>query len=89
MKFTFAIRSLLGLHGGDAVAAAARPNFTQAYSASPLRSPTRSAIFTGLSPARTGITEPNRHQPQVVLHATTGKKSPPDQKAIQPSPVTL
>src|SRR5690349_21494003 len=32
--------------------------FTRAYSASPLCSPTRSAILTGLSPARTGITTP-------------------------------
>jgi arylsulfatase A-like enzyme len=32
--------------------------FTRAYSASPLCSPTRSSILTGLSPARTGITSP-------------------------------
>ena len=56
--------------------------FTRAYSASPLCSPTRSALLTGLSPARTGITTPNCHLPQVVLEATTGKKAPPDQKAI-------
>jgi arylsulfatase A-like enzyme len=62
--------------------------FTRAYSASPLCSPTRSAILTGLSPARTGITTPNCHLPQVVLQATTGKKAPVDQKAIQPDPVT-
>jgi arylsulfatase A-like enzyme len=62
--------------------------FTRAYSASPLCSPTRSALLTGLSPARTGITVPNCHVPQVVLQATTGKKAPPDQKAIQPDPVT-
>ena len=62
--------------------------FTRAYSASPLCSPTRSAILTGLSPARTGITSPNCHTPQVVLEAATGKKAAPDQKATQPSPVT-
>lgn len=62
--------------------------FTRAYSASPLCSPTRSALLTGLSPARTGITTPNCHMPQVVLQATTGKKAPPDQKAIQPDPPT-
>ncbi len=62
--------------------------FTQAYSASPLCSPTRSAILTGLSPARTGITTPNCHLPQVVLQATTGAKAPADQKAIQPTPPT-
>ena len=62
--------------------------FTRAYSASPLCSPTRSAILTGLSPARTGITTPNCHLPQVVLAATTGKAAPPDQKSIQPTPPT-
>lgn len=62
--------------------------FTQAYSASPLCSPTRSAILTGLSPARTGITTPNCHVPDVVLETTIGKKAPPNQKALQPNPVT-
>lgn len=62
--------------------------FTRAYSASPLCSPTRSALLTGQSPARTGITVPNCHVPQVVLQAMTGKKAPPDQKATQPEPVT-
>ena len=62
--------------------------FTRAYSASPLCSPTRSALLTGQSPARTGITVPNCHEPRVVLQATTGKKAPADQKAIMPDPVT-
>ncbi len=62
--------------------------FTRAYSASPLCSPTRSALLTGQSPARTGITVPNCHMPQVVMQATTGKKAPADQKAIMPDPVT-
>lgn len=62
--------------------------FTRAYSASPLCSPTRSAILTGLSPARTGITTPNCHLPQVVLEAKVGKAAPPHQKSIQPTPVT-
>ena len=62
--------------------------FMRAYSASPLCSPTRSAILTGLSPARTGITTPNCHLPQVVLEAKPGAKAQPDQKAIQPAPVT-
>ncbi len=41
--------------------------FTNAYSASPLCSPTRSSIMTGLAPARTGITAPNCHLPAVQL----------------------
>ena len=62
--------------------------FTRAYSASPLCSPTRSAILTGLSPARTGITTPGCHLPQVVLQATSGKTAPPGNKSIQPVPVS-
>ncbi|MBN8627819.1 MAG: sulfatase [Planctomycetes bacterium] len=62
--------------------------FTRAYSASPLCSPTRSALLTGLSPARTGITAPNCHLPQVVLEAKVAASGPPDQKAVMPQPVT-
>lgn len=62
--------------------------FTRAYSASPLCSPTRSSILTGLSPARTGITVPNCHETRVVLEATTGTKAPPDKKSISPVPPT-
>nr|WP_206294572.1 sulfatase [Humisphaera borealis] len=62
--------------------------FTRAYSASPLCSPTRSAILTGLSPARTGITTPNCHVPQVVLDVKPGKAAPPDKKSIAPIPPT-
>ena len=62
--------------------------FTHAYAASPLCSPTRSSILTGLSPARTGITTPNCHLPQVVLQATPGTKAPAGSKSIAPNPVT-
>jgi arylsulfatase A-like enzyme len=62
--------------------------FTRAYSASPLCSPTRSAILTGLSPARTGITTPNCHLPEEVLAASPGKSAPPSKKSIAPIPPT-
>ena len=62
--------------------------FDRAYAASPLCSPTRSAILTGLSPARTGLTTPNCHLPQVVLQASVGTKAPSNLKSIQPNPTT-
>ena len=62
--------------------------FTRAYAASPLCSPTRSSILTGLHPARTGVTTPNCHLPQVVLKATPGEKTAPGNKAAGPNPVT-
>ncbi|MCP4171915.1 MAG: sulfatase, partial [Fuerstiella sp.] len=55
--------------------------FSRAYAASPLCSPTRSSILTGLSPARTGITTPNCHLPQIVLQATPGIKGAANIKA--------
>jgi arylsulfatase A-like enzyme len=47
---------------------------TNAYSASPLCSPTRSSILVGQHPARTGITAPGCHLPKVQLrkHLLTG-----------------
>jgi len=62
--------------------------FTRAYSASPLCSPTRSAILTGLSPARTGITTPSCHLQQVILEPRLPNRGPPGQKAIGPQSVT-
>lgn len=41
--------------------------FTQAYAASPLCSPTRSSILAGVHPARSGITSPVCHLPQIQL----------------------
>ncbi len=55
--------------------------FTRAYSASPLCSPTRASILTGLSPARHGITSPSCHLPTVTLKATPKSTGPPDAKA--------
>lgn len=62
--------------------------FTRAYAASPLCSPTRASILTGLSPARTGITAPVCHLPDVILEAAPGKKAPAGTKAIPPASVT-
>ena len=50
--------------------------FTQAYAANPLCSPTRSSVLTGLWPARTGITAPACHLPQVVLEKQLVKGNP-------------
>ena len=41
--------------------------FSNGYSASPLCSPTRASILTGLAPARIGITAPNCHVAEVML----------------------
>lgn len=62
--------------------------FSRAYSASPLCSPTRSSILTGLNPARTGITAPTCHLKQVILEATPGKKAAPNAKSVPTVSVT-
>lgn len=56
--------------------------FTRAYSASPLCSPTRASILTGMHPARVGITAPNCHLPQVVLRPTVRPAAAPTEKAV-------
>ncbi|MFK7850953.1 MAG: sulfatase [Akkermansiaceae bacterium] len=62
--------------------------FTNAYSASPLCSPTRAAILTGLSPARTGLTAPHGHLPTEVLKAQTTATAPPNRKSTTPNSVS-
>ena len=51
--------------------------FTNAYSASPLCSPTRGSIMTGQNPARTGITNPSCHVAKEVLKPSVPEKSNP------------
>ena len=62
--------------------------FDRAYTASPLCSPTRASILTGLHPARTGLTAPNCHTPKLVLKATAGETAPPNRKLTAYSSVT-
>ena len=50
--------------------------FTQAYAASPLCSPTRSSIFVGQYPARTGITMPECHYPEIQLEKKLAPAKP-------------
>lgn len=56
--------------------------FSRAYSASPLSSPTRASILTGQTPARTGITAPNCHLPEVKLKPSVAKKASQGDKAL-------
>jgi len=62
--------------------------FTRAYSSSPLCSPTRASILTGLSPARHGITAPNCHTPLVLLEPTVKKSASPGLKQIETDSVS-
>lgn len=62
--------------------------FTRAYSASPLCSPTRASILTGLAPSRHGITSPNCHTPVVRLKAELKKRAAANQRVIQPDSVS-
>ncbi len=62
--------------------------FSRAYSSSPLCSPTRASILTGLSPARHGITSPRCHLPQVQLKPRVGKSAKSNSKSIEPASAT-
>lgn len=61
---------------------------TQAYAASPLCSPTRASILTGLYPARTGITSPVCHLPQIQLEKRLVKDKPPTMRALNADSIT-
>jgi arylsulfatase A-like enzyme len=62
--------------------------FNRAYSASPLCSPTRSSILTGLAPARIGITAPTCHDPEVVLEKGLIQKAAATVKALTANSLT-
>lgn len=62
--------------------------FPNAYSASPLCSPTRASIMTGQSPARCGITAPACHTPRVVLEAAPGARAKPTARSTNSVSVT-
>lgn len=62
--------------------------FTRAYSASPLCSPTRASILTGMAPARHGITAPQCHLPAVRLKVGMKDEAAANAKCIQPDSIT-
>lgn len=62
--------------------------FTNAYSASPLSSPTRASILTGQTPARHGIIAPRCHYKKVVLKPFVAKFSEPSERSIDLTSVT-
>tara|TARA_R110002072_G_scaffold302100_1_gene483947 strand:+ start:132993 stop:134966 length:1974 start_codon:yes stop_codon:yes gene_type:complete len=62
--------------------------FTRAYSSSPLCSPTRASVLTGISPARHGITSPTCHLPKVLLKPVQATNGPPNAKATLPESVS-
>ncbi|MCR9199496.1 MAG: sulfatase [Planctomycetaceae bacterium] len=62
--------------------------FNRAYSSSPLCSPTRASVLTGLSPARHGITAPNCHTPKVALRPLVKSTGPPQRFSTVPDSAT-
>ena len=62
--------------------------FTNAYTAHPLCSPTRSSIMTGLDPARTGFTSAAGHVASVTLKKQLSPRARADQKTLTPISVS-
>lgn len=62
--------------------------FTNAYTASPLCSPTRASILTGKEPGRLRLTIPSCHMPQVILDPKETHTGQPYQKAANPQSCT-
>ncbi len=81
----------LGCYGSDLYEtpnidafAASGMRFTDAYTASPLCSPTRASILTGQEPGRLRFTTPAGHVANVVLDPKESDSSAPWQKAATP-----
>jgi arylsulfatase A-like enzyme len=63
--------------------------FTNAYTAHPLCSPTRSSIMTGQDPARTGFTSAAGHTPVVILDKQPlTPRAQPDRPALTPKSIS-
>ena len=62
--------------------------FTQAFSNSPLCSPTRASILTGQTPARHGILNPNVETPTVRLTSSERSSAPRNQLSTAPLTAT-
>lgn len=62
--------------------------FNRAYSASPLCSPTRASILTGLNPARIGITAPTCHLPETILEKGLIQNAAPSIKTLTANSIT-
>jgi hypothetical protein len=81
----------LGCYGSDLYEtphldafAASGMRFTDAYTASPLCSPTRASILTGLEPGRLRFTTPAGHLENVVLDPRESDQAQPWYKAATP-----
>jgi len=62
--------------------------FTNAYTAHPLCSPTRSSIMTGIDPARSGFTSAAGHVAKVILKKELSERARPDRKVLTPQSVS-
>ena len=62
--------------------------FSNAYSASPLCSPTRCSIMTGQNPARTGFTSPTGHLVPEIMKASVNHGAKPTDRQIGCTSIT-
>ena len=56
--------------------------FSDAYAASPLCSPTRAGLLTGLDPGRLRLTLPFAHEEEVILDPRVPERGPPGERAV-------